>query len=276
MANLPKLVTASLIAFSLAGCASTPTGPSTLEDITPIEQGDSKAMKIVKLAKLDRNIKDLKVPEDFNTGGYSATRGAVDITTGALGVGVVNASGLSGSLSELGLGLLMSNKNAPYDQFTFISFLPSEDLSGIENYQKQLVESIGNLVSISKSRSGHHYKVIAEQGSKFSSCKPSTTNPCLFVTSLKALTKLSSTEASQLNINPELGNGSVVVQWSIPYDVLEKTLISGVPIKNTFLYVPHKNFDASKANILGEVNKMLTKVPYLIDLDSNDALFFLK
>jgi hypothetical protein len=69
---------------------------------------------------------------------------------------------------------------------------------------------------------------------------------------------------------------SVIVQWSVPYDVLETALIQGVPIKNTFLYVPQKNHQAEKANVLGEVGKMLIKVPYLINLDTQEALFFVK
>ncbi|MBB1389486.1 hypothetical protein H5185_08630 [Shewanella sp. SG44-6] len=276
MKHLPNVATVALLAFTLAGCASTPSGPKSLADITPIEQSDSSALKIVKMASLDRNIKDLKVPEDFDTGGYSLTKGAVDVTAGALGVGVANAAGFSGSMSQLGLGLLMSNKNEPYKQFTFITFLQGSDTSEIYTYQKELISSLGTFVSSTKSRSGNHFSVITAKGSSFSSCKPSTTKPCQFASVLKVQAKLNGTVLNTFGLMDNHTNDSTIVQWSVPYDVLETALIKGVPIKNTYLYVPHKNHKAEKANLLGEVDKMLIKVPYLINLDTQEALFFVK
>jgi len=276
MKFLPKAVTATIVAFTLAGCASTPSGPSTLSDITPIEQGDSIALKIAKLAKLERNIKDLKVPADFDTGGYSLTQGAVDVTTGALGLGVSSGFGFSGSITELGLGLLMSNKNAPYAAFSFITFLPNGDTSEIYAFQKAMISSLGKIESATPINGGNVFNAIAENGSRFSGCKPSTVKPCRFSTALNKETIANSNELNSLGLGERIKQDAIIVRWSLPYDVVEAALIQGIPIKNTFLYVPYKNPKAEKQSLTGEVEKMLIKVPYIIDLDNNEALFFVK
>ncbi len=276
MTFLPKAVTATIVVFALTGCASTPTGPSTLSEITPIEQGDSTALKIAKLAKLERNIKDLKVPADFDTGGYSLTQGAVDVTTGALGLGVSNGFGFSGSLTELGLGLLMSNKNAPYDNFNFITFLPNGDTSEIYAFQKAMISSLGTIESISQINNADVFHVITEKGSQFSHCEPSSVKPCRFPAMLKKETIANTNELNNLGLGERIQQDAIIVRWSLPYDVFEAALIQGIPIKNTFLYVPHKNIKALKQSLTGKVEKMLLKVPYIIDLDNNEALFFVK
>ena len=276
MTFLPKAVTATIVVFALTGCASTPTGPSTLSEITPIEQGDSTALKIAKLAKLERNIKDLKVPADFDTGGYSLTQGAVDVTTGALGLGVSNGFGFSGSLTELGLGLLMSNKNAPYPIFSFITFLPNGDTSEIYDFQKAMISSLGKVESVTPIRGGNVFNTIVENGSRLYGCKPSTVKPCRFSTMLNKETIVNTSELNSLGLGERIQQDSIIVGWSLPYDVVEAALIQGIPIKNTFLYVPHKNYDAQKASFTGEIEKMLIKVPYIIDLDNKEALFFVK
>jgi hypothetical protein len=275
--NIIKLSAITIISLGLTACASTSTEPKKLNELTTIEANDSQALKITKLADLDRNIEDLKVPADFDTGGYSMTRGAVDLTTGALGVGLSSASGFAGSLGSFGIGFLMSNKNEPYNKFQLISFVKNDaESDAIRLYQRKQVESLGKIKTSEIVSTGITYKIYYKYDSSVTSCKASTDKYCRTATYFVAKAKVSSSEVSKLDIEQLPANDYTVVRWSIPYDLIESAVVSGIPFENTFLYVPHKNIKATKVSITGYLDKFLTKMPYLINLKEQSALFYLK
>jgi len=265
------------MSLGLTACASTSTEPKKLTELTAIEANDSQALKITKLAALDRNIEDLKVPADFDVGGYSMTRGAVDLTSGAFGVGLSSASGFAGSLSSFGIGFLMSNKNEPYVRFNFISFVRNDaELNAIKKFQIDHIQSLGKIKSTKVSSTGVTYKINFNEDSIATSCKASQDKTCSVGALFVNESVVSSAELKQLGIEQIPTDNFRVVRWSLPNDLLEQAIVSGLPFENTFLYVPHKNITALKSSVNGDLEKLLTKIPYLINLKKESALFYLK
>jgi hypothetical protein len=275
MKNLVKTSMTAIIALSLAACASTePSKPKTLAELTPINANDSQALKIVKLADLDRNIEDIKVPEDFDVGGYTAATGVVDLTTGALGVGVANAAGFAGSLTNLGVGLLMSNKNEPYNWFSFITFAENDaDIEKIKQFQTSQVKRLGKIESTGFANNTFKHNVYLTEKLTGGTCEASSTKTCVIPTGFWFKSVVSSSEMENLKIKGISNKKYTIVRWDLPLSLFSDLINNGIPFKNSYAYIPVKSHSVIK---YGAPEDMLTKIPYLVDLESKTALFFMK
>lgn len=279
-----------LIITAISGCANVQHEPTNTNfKQAGIEANDSNALKIHKLAKTTYKIYDIKVSsEKFEKGGYGLGLAAVDVTTGALGVGLSNSAGLSGALSSVGIGLLLSPSKKPSDSFISIRIIPKS--MDTQTYQEdlglELLAAIPHTDVVSKDTRkvvGQEYYfttlVVKPNDSASPDLKARLDNDgnfrYVYTTNLRPASSINGKLLEPLlgmklndedyniyafGIFPEMANDFITKKG---YTKEGETVL---------LYVPPRILGFTK---LPEIEKHITKYPYLYNLNTDRKMLFI-
>ncbi|MCU8107515.1 hypothetical protein L5M38_23855 [Shewanella sp. SM101] len=277
-------LTALVATALLGGCASTPktVEPKKLDEVG-IQAGDSFALQLLKLSGTAMNASDKTLTDEEwkKINGADSSVMALNMASGAAGIGMLGGSGLSGGMLNAGLSILASKNKDPYPIFSLIQVIPVEQLATHSqvlgdylgknigtNYRLQ-EESFGSKKFLRLQVVGYDgYLATSKKYGDWGMLMGSVNSP---------ISSLSSEQAAKL-FNREFPTGNyVVVSSDLSYCAelpLFDRLIKITSEYPSFLYVPPKIPSSTKHCL--EADKLRANYQQVIDLNSKDIHLLLK
>lgn len=280
-----------LIAIAINGCTNLnlnkrPTYTNFQE--AGIETNDSNALKIHKLGKHIYRVYDVKISsEKYEKGGYGLGLAAFDVTTGAMGIGLSSAAGLSGALGSMGIGLLLSPSKKPFEGFIHFHIVPTSTIT--QSYQEDLGQKL--LATIP------HTEVINKRSRKAPGNEYYLTNITIkpkksasldlkaklddegnytfsYITKKKAASSINGKLLEPL-LGMELKNENYDIYSYGIYYGMAADFVSNRGYTNegeiSLLYVPPRLRSSAS---LPEAQKYIIDIPYLYNLNTNKKMLF--
>ncbi|MCU8009943.1 hypothetical protein ACROAG_09670 [Shewanella oncorhynchi] len=277
-------LTALFATALLGGCASTPktVEPKKLDEVG-IQAGDSFALQLLKLSGTAMNASDKTLTDEEwkKINGADSSVMALNMASGAAGVGVWGGSGLSGGMLNVGLSILASKNKNPYPIFGLIQVIPVEQIPAHTQFLADyLGKDIGSNYRMQEEVLGSQkfLRLQVEGGGAYLATKDKYNGWSNLMSNLASHeTSLTGEQAAKLfNRDFPAGNYAVVLSQvgtcaELPlFDRLNK-LTSEYP---SFLYVPPK--DASRTRNCSEADKLRSNYQQVIDLNSKNVHLLLK
>ncbi|QDF67624.1 hypothetical protein FJQ87_13950 [Shewanella sp. SNU WT4] len=273
--NISKLLSVAIIAAAMTGCVSREV-VSVESFENPIMADDSIALTLAKLSRNNPKYKDYEVDEEVIQGGYGLGDGVFDLATGALGVGLSNGIGFSGGLTSLGMGLLMSNPQAPSEYVGLMVFLedtPDASKRYIDEYLTPIFSKVFEIGDIKIE--GHKVTLKYFDKDPETYChKSKKEDMCNYPMRLIPKVRVSGAQLNYYLKTEKFDENKMYINIVIEGRDAAKANMIG--LKNAYLYLPTKRGSSPVATESNMYRYQRDDLPLYIDLESGKAYLPLK